>query len=76
MIRWYTELLDWLIAQMSIETTFYLFLICVGGMIISAICVAVIASKSEPLNSDIAIFEAIQKAREPHTHWTTPATRK
>lgn len=68
MIHWYENALDWLIAHTTIEMAFCLFILAMGGAIVSAVWVAVIASKSEPLNSDIAIFEAIQKAREPHTH--------
>lgn len=76
MIHWYEQTLDWLIAHTTIEMAFCLFLVAMCGAIVSAVWVAAIASKAEPLNSDIQIFEAIQKAREPHTHWTTPATRK
>lgn len=76
MIHWYEQSLDWLIAHTSIEMAFILFLVAVCGMIAWTLWLVAILRDGRSLNSDIEIWEAINKARTPDTHCKASATRK
>lgn len=76
MIRWYEQTLDWMIAHTSIETGFCIFIVAICGMIAWSIWIVAIVRDGRSLNSDIDIFEAIQKARTPDTHCKASATQK
>lgn len=64
MIHWYEQTLDWMIAHTSIEMAFILFIIAVCGMIAWSVWLVALFRNGQSLNSDIDIFEAIQKARK------------
>lgn len=76
MISWYEQSIDWIIAHTTIEMAFCLFIVAICGMIAWSIWIVAIVRDGRSLNSDIDIFEAIQKAREPHHTRTTPAFTK
>lgn len=64
MIHWYEQTLDWMIAHTSIEMAFILFIIAVCGMIAWSVWLVALFRNGQSLNSDIDIFDAIQKARK------------
>lgn len=64
MIHWYEQTLDWMIAHTSIEMAFILFIVAVCGMIAWSVWLVALFRNGQSLNSDIDIFEAIQKARK------------
>ena len=76
MISWYEQSIDWIIAHTTIEMAFCLFIVAICGMIAWSIWIVAIVRDGRSLNSDIDIFEAIQKARTPHTHRRTSAFTK
>lgn len=69
MIHWYEQSLDWLIAHTTIEIGFCLFIVAICGLIAMSIWIVAIIRNGTSLRSDLDIYEAIQRAREPrHTH--------